>query len=133
MGRAGSGGARLPGAALGLAACLGLGACGAGCGAGLTRQPGADLYFGGSLGEAAWRAFAADTLGPAFPSGFTVFDAAGQWRDPRSGAVVLERTRVVQAFGPEVPGHLAAVTEAYRARFHQVSVGVVSRQVCAAF
>ena len=115
------------------AACTALGGCAAACPAGLSAQQGVTLYFGGSLDSPAWQAFAADTLTPAFPDGFTVFDAAGQWRDPVSRTVVRERTRVVQVFGPDVLGRAAAVAGAYRSRFHQVSVGMVSGRACAAF
>jgi hypothetical protein len=102
------------------------------CPAGLTRQQGVTLYFGGSVPAADWADFAARILTPAFPDGFTAIDAAGQWRSP-AGVIVRERSRVVQVFGPAVLAKLPAVTTAYRVRFHQVSVGVVTQEACAAF
>ena len=110
-----------------------LAGCRAPCPAGLTRLPEAELYFGGSVPDGAWAGFAATVLTGAFPDGFTVYEAAGRWRDPASGQTVRERTRVVQVFGPAAPDHLAAVRGAYRARFHQASVGAVVRSACAAF
>lgn len=106
--------------------------CGA-CPKGLTNTADVRLYFGGSLTDSAWNAFAADVLTPAFPDGFTVYETAGQWRDPASGRIVRERTRVVEVLGPGVVSHVGAVEAIYRARFHQVSVGEVSQAACAAF
>jgi len=102
----------------------------------------AELFFGrtipgrGRLGEAEWRAFAADTITANFPDGFTVFDGEGQWRNPATGAIIGQPTKVVLVAvprGPDLAPRLAAVIEAYKARFGQQSVGVVTRDSCAAF
>ena len=59
----------------------------------------AELFFGrdipgrAPLNETEWRAFAADTVTPNFPDGFTSFDAEGQWRNPATGAVTASRQR----------------------------------------
>ena len=37
------------------------------------------------LTDAEWLEFAARTIAPNFPDGFTVFDGEGQWRDPQTG------------------------------------------------
>ncbi len=37
------------------------------------------------LTDAEWAEFAAQTITPNFPDGFTVFDGEGQWRNPQTG------------------------------------------------
>jgi hypothetical protein len=88
---------------------------------------------GGAVGDAAWLDFSARVLTPAFPAGFTAYDATGQWRDPASGVVTRERSKVVEAVGPASPALVERVMAAYRVQFRQIAVGVVSREVCAAF
>ena len=118
---------------LGLACLSVLSGCQPRCPEGQTRQPYAQLFFGGSVPDQAWMIFAGTELTSAFPDGFTMFDAAGQWRDPASGQTVREHTRVVQVSGATVPARLAGVGAAYRKRFHQISVGVLTGSACAAF
>jgi hypothetical protein len=102
----------------------------------------AQLYFGrgmpdgGEVAEEAWAAFVATELSPRFPAGFTVVDAAGQWRDPRTGAIETERTKLVQIAAPasdETARRLETVRAAYRTRFAQSSVGLVTTPACAEF
>jgi uncharacterized protein DUF3574 len=102
----------------------------------------AELFFGrliperAPLSEAEWRAFAAEAITPNFPDGFTLFDAEGQWRNPATGTVVREPTRVVLVAAPRAPDlapRISAVIEAYKARFRQQSVGIITRDSCAAF
>ncbi len=116
-----------------LAGTLALGGCARSCPAGLARMDGVQMFFGGSLAEADWADFSAGTLTPAYPDGFTTYEAAGQWRDPASGRLVRERTRVVQVFGAGAMAPTALVAEAYKRRFHQQSVGVVRTVACAGF
>ena len=117
----------------GVAAVLALGGCAHGCPGGLVRAQGVQLFFGGSVAEAEWADFAAGTLTAAYPDGFTTYAAAGQWRDPASGLLVRERTRVVQVFGAGALATAAQVAAAYKQRFHQQSVGVVADEACARF
>ena len=107
--------------------------CAPRCPTGLARLDSVQLFFGGSVPDAAWADFASATLTPAFADGFTTYAASGQWRNPASGAVVQERTRVVQVFGVDVLGRAQRVASVYRARFRQVSVGVVAGEACAGF
>jgi len=102
----------------------------------------AELFFGrnvpgrGLLSEAEWRAFAAEFVTPNFPDGFTVFDAVGQWRNPATGRIVQDPTKVLLVAAkrtPDLPGRLSAVIEAYKTRFRQQSVGLITRDSCAAF
>jgi uncharacterized protein DUF3574 len=102
----------------------------------------AELFFGrsipgrGPLTEAEWADFAARTVTPHFPDGFTVFDGEGQWRDPATGRIAHERTKILLVAAkrqPDLTPRLSAVIDAYKAQFHQQSVGIVTRDSCAAF
>jgi hypothetical protein len=69
----------------------------------------AELFFGRSLpgraplSEAEWRAFAAETITPNFPDGFTSFDAEGQWRNPATGVVSSAPTKMLLVAAPRSP------------------------------
>jgi hypothetical protein len=100
------------------------------------------LYFGraipggGEVDETAWTSFVAAELGPRFPDGFTVLDATGQWRAPETGAITRERTKLVEIAAPasaETARRIDAVRNAYRTRFAQRSVGLVTAPACADF
>jgi hypothetical protein len=102
----------------------------------------AELFFARSiprrapLSEAEWREFAAEIVTPNFPDGFTAYDAEGQWRNPATGAVAREPTKVLLVAappGPDLAPRLSAVIEAYKARFRQQSIGIITRESCAAF
>jgi hypothetical protein len=102
----------------------------------------AELFFGRAirgrapLSDAEWADFTARIVTPNFPDGFTVFDGEGQWRNPRTGRLSGERTRILLVAAhrtSDVPGRLAAVIDAYKAEFHQQSVGLITREACAAF
>jgi hypothetical protein len=99
------------------------------------------LYFGrsipggGEVDDAAWRAFEADVLAPAFPDGYTVLDASGHWRDA-AGAAVAEASRVVlivHADDGATEQRVRDVVARYRARFRQESVLRERGAVCATF
>jgi len=101
----------------------------------------ADLYFGRATDGAAvvsekqWADFVSAELTPRFPDGLTVLDGLGQWRDP-SGRIVREPSKIViivMPNGETAHQRLEAAAAAYKQRFHQQSVGVVTRPVCAEF
>jgi hypothetical protein len=102
----------------------------------------AELFFGrGNLGralltEAEWAEFTAQTIAPNFPDGFTVFDGEGRWRNPQTGRVTAERSKILLVAAkrePDLAERLSAVIEAYKKRFHHQTVGIVTRDSCAAF
>ena len=102
----------------------------------------AELFFGRNirgrapLTDAEWRAFAGEIVTPNFPDGFTVLDGDGQWRNPATRQIARERTKILLVAAPRVPDlaqRLSAVIDAYKARFHQQSVGIITRDSCAAF
>lgn len=102
----------------------------------------AALYFGRSKGgggevtEAEWAAFLDSEVTPRFPDGLTVLDAYGQWRADAASAITKEPSKllviVLFDLAAARPG-LEAVIEAYKARFRQQSVLLVTQPVCAAF
>jgi hypothetical protein len=102
----------------------------------------AELFFGrGMKGRAPvtdgeWAEFAAQTVTPNFPDGFTAFDGDGQWRNPQTGQVVGARTKILIVAAkrtPDLAQRLSAVIDAYKQRFRQQSVGIITRDSCAAF
>lgn len=102
----------------------------------------AELFLGRNVGgrrpltDREWAEFARDAVTPEFPAGFTVLDGEGQWQNPATGAIGRERTKILlvaAARSPDVAARLAAVSEAYKSRFHQQSVGIITRDACAAF
>lgn len=110
------------------------------CTGGAAPKPVAELVFGRNIGsslgvsEAAWRVFLDAEVTPRFPDGFTVLDARGQYRE--NGIVMREPSKVlVIALADEARQRpeLAAVAEAYKARFRQQSVLTMIRSACVSF
>lgn len=102
----------------------------------------AELLFGRDIGnrvgvgETAFRRFVARELTPRFPDGLTVTDAAGQWRDPATGATVREPAKRVEIVLPGTADDLAwldAAVAAYKREFRQRAVGVILRPACVSF
>ncbi len=99
------------------------------------------LFFGqsrdhGLISRRAWERFVADTITPALPGGFTIYSAYGQWQDPATHVIGREPTEVLVVASVDSPTFRAAISgiaEAYRRRFDQRSVGVVSSPGCGAF
>ena len=98
------------------------------------------FYFGRAikgrqpLTDREWTTFAAEILSRNFPEGFTSYDGDGQWRNPRTGQIVRERSKIVMAAvldDGSLGARVDAVSRAYRERFHQESVGVTTEDVCA--
>ena len=110
---------------------------GALCRGSLESMVSAELLFGaGQVTDAAWKSFVDREVTPQFPDGLTVFDGAGQWRDPARGVVTRERSKVVLIVfrdDPQAQERLNAIAEAYKRRFNQRSVGIVVKPACASF
>lgn len=101
-----------------------------------------ELIFGRNIGgrlgvtESRWAKFLADEITPRFPGGLTVIDGQGQWRDPVRGALVRERSKIVLVLAPDddaARDHISAIVAAYKRRFRQQSVAVLTRRICASF
>ena len=111
------------------------------CPAGQNPGRAVQLFFGRNVGdtvgvsEADFARFVDTELTPRFPDGLTVLDAAGQWRGA-SGVVGREPSKLVVL---ALPGHagddakLDAVRAAYKARFSQEAVLIVSQPACLGF
>jgi Protein of unknown function (DUF3574) len=102
----------------------------------------AELFFGraikgrGPLTDAEWAEFAAQIITPNFPDGFTVLDGEGQWRNLRTGHTARDPTKILLVAAkrePDLARRLSTVIDAYKAKFRQESVGLISRDSCAAF
>jgi hypothetical protein len=102
----------------------------------------AELFFGRAikgrepLTDAEWAEFAAQIITPNFPDGFTVFDGEGQWRNPGTGHIARDPTKILLVAAkpePDLARRLAAVIDAYKTKFHQQSIGIITRDSCAAF
>jgi hypothetical protein len=97
----------------------------------------ADLLFGRThVSETSFARFLATEVTPRFPDGFTVIDAKGQWRNPDNQKISRERSKLLMiAMPPDAgnDGRLQKIIEAYKARFKQLSVGLIVRPACVSF
>lgn len=94
------------------------------------------LYFGQSGDAQAWDRFLAGTVTPRFPEGFTVYEARGQWTDPKTHRLTREAAKVIEIATPDTPAvrtSVADIARDYRAKFRQHSVGIVTSASCATF
>lgn len=97
---------------------------------------GRDIGHRVGVSEAAWTRFLAREVTPRFPDGLTVVDAVGQWRDPGSGRIVREPSKLVMIVLPgkdDDQARLDAVVQAYKQQFRQQSVGLVVQAGCVLF
>lgn len=120
---------------------FGLSACAMpACAPGLEAATTAELLFGrnigGSLGvsDQDWAHFVTAEIAPRFPAGFTVTDAAGQWRGD-DGTIVSEPSKLLMIahLGEGDMAKVEAIRAAYKARFAQEAVMAVTRQECVGF
>lgn len=112
------------------------------CDAKLKRKQVAQLLFGRNVEkrvrvkETDWSDFVAREVTPRFPDGFTIVDAAGQWRDARRGSILHEGSKLIEIV---LPGRnsdrmkIEAIAEAYKRRFEQQSVGLIIGPACVRF
>jgi hypothetical protein len=103
----------------------------------------AELVFGRTsddgtypgVSEADFARFLDQEVSPRFPDGLTVIDAQGRWTPP-AGTAIHEPSKMVMIV---LPGHsddrqkLDAVREAYKQRFHQQSVLLMTHGDCVSF
>jgi hypothetical protein len=103
----------------------------------------AELFFGRDragrrvVSDAEWSDFLSTVVTPNFPDGLTVFDGYGQWRNPATGVIGrspgVKIVLIAVKRSPELAGRLQAVIDAYKSRYRQQSVGIVTRDSCANF
>lgn len=112
------------------------------CPAGGQERLLAEMFFGRNIGDRlgvsdeAFRRFVDAEVTPRFPDGFTVIDARGQYRDSDRNRIVREPSKmlaiVLSDEARDAP-RLNEIADAYKTRFKQQSVGVITRRVCASF
>ncbi len=91
---------------------------------------------GGGVTDAEVQAFVAEVIVPAFPDGFTLFEARGHWRDGPTGRPVNETTLVfvvVHPPGPAAEAGIRGIAETYAERFQQTAVLGSSHPSCVTF
>jgi hypothetical protein len=102
----------------------------------------AEFMFGRNIGrrfavsEADWRQFVDREIISRFPSGLTMFNAFGEWRDGASNKIMREPSKVVQIVLPgeaDDTARLDEIVAAYKQRFKQQSVVVIVRPACVSF
>lgn len=111
------------------------------CPAGQERLRTAQLFFGrdvegrGAVSEPQFRKYVDEELTPRFPDGLTVLDGGGQWKGPEN-RLIRESSKVVLIVlprGREASTRLEAARAAYKARFRQDSVLLVTQPACVSF
>ena len=128
-----------------LAATLALAGCAtappeplAACPVGQEAHRTAQLFFGRNVGETAtvseadFSKFMDDEVTPKFPDGLTVIDGGGQWRGEEN-RLIREASKVVLIVlprGRDSSSRIQAVRNAYKTRFHQQSVLLITQSAC---
>ncbi|CAN7294705.1 DUF3574 domain-containing protein [Phenylobacterium sp. LjRoot219] len=129
------------GLALSLAACATRPPPPAACPDGQQRLRTAQLFFGRNVAgkpgvsEAAFGKFVDEELTPRFPDGLTVIDGGGQWRGPEN-KLIRESAKVVLIVLPtrgDSSQRIEAARGAYKVRFQQDSVLLITQPACVSF
>ena len=111
------------------------------CPQGQNRATTVELVFGRNRGdqlvvtEADWRRFIDEDVTPRFPDGLSVMDVQGQWR-ASNGRIIHEPSKVLYLVldgGPDDPKKISNIRDAYKRRFQQDSVLLVTRAACVSF
>lgn len=111
------------------------------CPDGQQRLRTAQLFFGRHIGDTpavtdeVFRRFADEELTPRFPDGLTILDGGGQWRGPEN-QLIREAAKIVLIVLPprgDAMQRVNAVRAAYKARFRQDSVLLITQASCVSF
>ncbi|WP_374471997.1 DUF3574 domain-containing protein [Phenylobacterium sp.] len=101
----------------------------------------AQLFFGRNVGEqarvsdAVFTRFVDEEITPRFPDGLTIMDGGGQWRGSEN-QLIREAAKVVLIVLPkngDAPARIEAVREAYKKRFSQDAVLLITQAACVSF
>ena len=98
------------------------------------------LYFGrnmpsGQVSAAQWTAFVDQVVTPAFPNGFSAWEASGQWQSA-TGSIIKEPSYVLNVIHPSGAAYDLAIEQiitAYKTAFQQESVLRVTSSACMGF
>lgn len=110
------------------------------CLSGGQRQT-AELVFGRissdgpGVSEADFARFLDEEVSPRFPDGLTIVDAQGRWTPP-AGSTIHEPSKMVMIVLRGLPddhARLDAIRDAYKRRYHQQSVLLMTRAACVSF
>jgi len=85
---------------------------------------GTNIPSGGKVSDDDWKTFVREVVTPKFKDGLTIFEANGQWLDPR-GDLVREHVMVVEvAHAPSaaIDADIRAIADEYKKRFKQDAV-----------
>ena len=85
---------------------------------------GRNIPAGGPVSDLDWAQFLSSVVTPRFPKGLTIWQANGQWLDPR-GTIVREPVFIVEIFheqNPDTEAALVAIATEYKRRFGQDAV-----------
>ncbi|HEY8571345.1 DUF3574 domain-containing protein [Phenylobacterium sp.] len=111
------------------------------CPPGQERLRTAQLFFGRNVGgkpgvsQTDFQRFVDQELTPRFPDGLTVMDGGGQWRGSEN-QLIREASKVVLIVLPkrgDTTQRIDAVRTAYKTRFNQESVLLVTQAACVSF
>jgi hypothetical protein len=111
------------------------------CPLGQEARSTAQLFFGRNIGDRPgvsdedFRQFVDKELTTRFPEGLTVLDGGGQWRDAADN-LIRESAKVVLLVLPRTgdpQSRVEAVRTAYKTRFHQDSVLLITQRSCVSF
>lgn len=130
-------------AALALLACLASPAAAEpACTKGARQRLVAELLFGRNVGRhigvtnAQFQRFLDTEVTSRFPGGFSVLDMRGQYQSDRLKMIVREPGKylmiVLGDASRDLP-RVRAIADAYKRRFRQESVGIITRTACVSF
>jgi hypothetical protein len=111
------------------------------CPAGQERLRTAQLFFGRDMSgqpgvsDAAFQKFVDEELTPRFPDGLTILDGGGQWRGAED-KLIRESSKIVLIVLPkrrDAAQRVDAVRAAYKSRFRQESVLLITQASCVSF
>lgn len=128
--------------ALGIATASLAGPAAAHCPDGGSQRVVAELLFGRNIAdrpgvsESAFRRFLDAEVTPRFPDGFTLLDTYGQFRAAGSSRIVKESGKYLMIALADAASEMTRVREiadAYKRRFRQQSVAIITRPSCVSF
>jgi len=97
---------------------------------------GLDIPGGGKVSPVAWQGFVDKEVTPRFPSGLTIDEVSGQWRDMKTSKTIRESSRAMMIlYKPSAKAEQAIedIRAAYKSQFQQDSVMRLDEINCVSF